>query len=404
MAIWNITECSQEELAGFELSWLPARLPPQIRSFRRNGRVGLEIDTIVGSVPLRNGDTLQIKPKIGAANFLRMLLESEISTTPSDSDADLVSYSTDNESSLASLVARPFVDALKTVAASSFRFGWKRDVRQSDSPTGDLVLLQTAIGLRSRSEKPFTYVDKMRTYDIPENRVLTAAAVVVSKRFSSRLSRDLRSFLRQFITRVAATTASARDIEHVKTRLAASSYSGARGYYIAPLRLALIILAQEGFSQSASDDLKAEPILFNSADVFEKFVRLAITDHYQKVGLTVRKSFFPPLTLFKDGSGSLQPDIVILRDERVRLIADVKYKADGTTSADLYQAHAYAQRAGVDFMIFFCATAASELQVTRRSSYLSLTVFEIFLPVSDLSRTRKHLQTIERAVPAFLPY
>jgi hypothetical protein len=77
VVIWNITECSVDELHDFDLAWLPKGLPPQIRPFRRGNRVGLEIDTLVGSVPLRNGDTLQIKPKVGTANFLRMLLDAE---------------------------------------------------------------------------------------------------------------------------------------------------------------------------------------------------------------------------------------------------------------------------------------------------------------------------------------
>src|SRR5262249_783351 len=77
MALWNITECTTSLMSGFDLDWLPSGLAVQINQFRTRSAVGLEVDTIVGSVPLKNGDTLQILPKAGSANFLRMLFDSE---------------------------------------------------------------------------------------------------------------------------------------------------------------------------------------------------------------------------------------------------------------------------------------------------------------------------------------
>src|SRR5688572_29746496 len=64
IVFWDAPECAYTELPGFDLRWLPKGLPPQIRSVQRGYAVGIEVDTLVGSVPLLNGDTLQLRPKV----------------------------------------------------------------------------------------------------------------------------------------------------------------------------------------------------------------------------------------------------------------------------------------------------------------------------------------------------
>jgi 5-methylcytosine-specific restriction endonuclease McrBC regulatory subunit McrC len=404
MVLWNVTECSFNFLSGFELEWLPDGLPYQIKQFRSGGRVGLEIDTLVGSIPLKNGDTLQILPKAGTANFLRMLFEASFADDAVTATVPgVAAYQSSEELTLAILVARPFVNTLGVIAANSFQFNWKRNIERDSFLAGDVELMQTVVGLRTRSERPFVFHRNRRTYDTAENRTVVTAAMIVAREFERVLTSQDRSFLKSFIHRLALAPATQADVERVKTNIKLGAYSGARGYYKVALRLALIILGQQGFRQGERAELNAEPVLFNSAAIFEEFVRNAIARTYQQRGLNVRKGFFPPLSLFKDGTISLSPDIVIARDEYIKLVADVKYKIGSVTAADYYQMHAYAKRVSAKFAVLFCAAENSAPSSVQRASNLDVAIIEVMLPLSELDTAVQCLQQLESWVPQFRP-
>jgi hypothetical protein len=403
--LWDVSECASTELPNFDLEWLPKGLPPLIKPFVRGSRVGLEIDTLVGSIPLRNGDTLQLRPRVGNANFIRMLVESEApNASISGPNEDLVGYSSSEEASLASLVARPYVRALLTVDAGSMRFAWQKIRELAEIAGGELDILTTAARLSQRSDRPFAFTRKIRTTDIPENVVLAAAAQCILRFHVRLLTNEERAFVFDFGRKFSSSALSNNMLELVRIRLATGQYDGARGYYAQALRLALILLGESGFKQGAVEEIQAESILFNSATIFEAYVRQHLKHRYQKRGLSVRKGFFPPMTLFKDGTVALGPDIVVTKDDRLLLVGDVKYKIDGVSSADYYQAHTYSRRASQSYFTFFCADAhASHVQVSRRKSYLDVEVFEVKLPLSHLANSTAALHSLERLVPEFRP-
>ncbi|WP_083237221.1 MULTISPECIES: 5-methylcytosine restriction system specificity protein McrC [Burkholderia] len=403
--LWDVRECATTEMPGFNLEWLPKGLPAQIRPFYRGNRVGLEVDTVVGSVPLKNGDTLQLRPRVGNANFIRMLVESESTNAAQGSvDEELVGYSFSEDASLASLVARPFVRSLLAVDSGSVRFAWQRRREVAEVAGGELDVLSTAIRLAQNNERPFVFARRTRTTDVPENVVLAAAAHNVLRRHSRLLSREDRQFLFDFSRKFGSGTLTGETLEHVRVRLLSGQYDGARGYYAGALRLALILLGESGFKQGAVEEVRAEPVLFNSATIFEAYVRQQLKLGYQTRGLSVRKGFFPPMSLFKEGSLVLDPDIVVSKDEKLLLVGDVKYKTDGLSAADYYQAHVYSRRASQQFFVFFCTDEhATRVQASRRKSFLDVEVFEIKLPLAHLQTATGALRNLEQLVPEFRP-
>lgn len=403
--LWDVRECAATELPYFDLEWLPKGLPAQIKPFYRGNRVGLEVDTVVGSVPLKNGDTLQLRPRVGNANFIQMLVESESTNiTLGAHEEDLVGYSFSDEASLGSLVARPFVKALLAVDSGSVRFVWERQQEIGAVAGGELEILATAVNLAQRQQRPFVYSRKVRTTQIPENIVLAAAAESVLRRHSPMLGSEHRQFLFDFSRRFASGSISANMLEYVRMGLSMHRYDGARGYYAAALRLAFIVLGESGFKQGSAEEVRAEPVLFNSATIFEAYVRQQLKHGYQSRGISVRKGFFPPMSLFKDGSLVLDPDIVISKDERLLMVGDVKYKVDGMSASDYYQAHAYSRRASQSFFVFFCADdQATRVHASRRKSFLDVEVFDIKLPLAQLPAATTALRSLERFVPAFRP-
>jgi len=403
--LWDVRECAATELPGFDLAWLPKGLPAQIRPFYKANRVGLEVDTLVGSIPLKNGDTLQLRPRVGNANFIRMLVESEATNAALDTrDDKLVGYSFTEDASLAALVARPFVKSLLAVESGSLRFAWQRRQEVAEVAGGELDVLSTALRLAQNNEKPFVFSRRTRTTDVPENRVLAAAAQIALRRHANLLDRQDRSFLLDFSRKLAAGALGGELIDKVKQRMSSGQYDGARGYYAAALRLALILLGESGFKQGSAEEVRAEPVLFNSASIFEAYVRHQLKLGYQTKGLRVRKSFFPPMSLFREGGVSLEPDIVISKDERLLLVGDVKYKLDGVSAADYYQAHIYCARASQKFFVFFTTDEqATRAQASRRKSFLDVEVFEVKLPLANLQAAVVALRSLERLVPEFRP-
>ncbi|MFM2473060.1 McrC family protein [Burkholderia cenocepacia] len=403
--LWSIPECASSELPDFNLEWLPKGLPAQIRPFWRGRNVGIEVDTLVGSIPLKNGDTLQLMPRVGKANFIRLLVESEsdFSWNMKTND-DLVDYSFSEEASLGSLVARPFVRCLLDVQSGSLRFVWRSRREVSDVAGGELDVVATSIALLQRNQRPFVFSRKIRTTDVPENIVLAAAANIVLLRYARQLGKEDRLFLSDFCKRFNFLALDEKTIEGVRTRLATGQYDGARGYYAPALRLALILLGEFGFKQGAHSQIRAEPVLFNSATIFEAYVRQQLRLGYQRRGLSVRKGFFPPMSLFNDGSLILDPYIVISKDERLLLVGDVKYKVDGVSAADYYQAHIYARRAFQKYFVFFSTDEhATQVRSSRRMSFLDVEVFEIKLPLVQLENATEALRNLERVVPDFRP-
>lgn len=110
------------------------------------------------------------------------------------------------------------------------------------------------------------------------------------------------------------------------------------------------------------------------------------------------------MSLLKEGSLVLDPDIVISKDEKLLLVGDVKYKVDGMSAADYYQAHVYSLRASQAFFVFFCADEhATHTQFARRKSFLGVEVFEIKLPLAHLQAATMALRNLEQLVPEFRP-
>lgn len=401
---WSARECKRTLLRGFDINWLPKGLPDGISAFRQGNSVGVDVDSVVGSIPLLNGDTLQITPKVKSVNFMRMLIEAEMSDSSALwSSEDFAKFDLADETSLASLVSKPFVKLLKQLISSSLLFSWDRTRTWSDVVAGELQIGPTAIALAQKKATPFLIQKKVRSYNTPENRVLVAAAFLCSQQ--AILLREEKEFLKSFIERHEFDHLRQEDLTTVAAKLATGWYEGTRGYYSGVLRLAQIILGEQGLSQGVVERIEAQPVLFNSANIFERFIRAHLQRTYNSVGLTVRKGFFPEQYLYADGTTLLAPDIVIYKGDDIRLLADAKYKLAKVTSADHYQLHAYARRANANSAVFFCASSdSSELEVVRRKAHWGLTTYQVSLPLSDMELTVRTLRQLERHVPTFLPY
>ncbi len=270
--IWTAAESSITWLPEFPLGVIPSALESQIRVITRGEQVGLEIGSVIGAIPLLNRDTLHIVPKVGAANFFRMLLTVEgLEDRVIKKFSDFASWGAgDAPDAVPALLALSFLSELALIDAEGPRFGRTMQRQVRETPSGKIALRATSRRLRLRSATPFVCDRRVRDFDIPENRVLAAAGWISAGLISKRgilepwqyalASKWRRSFERR------ATLSN--DLAITARGLAEGKYGGPRGKYAHALTLAQLILGQAGMSQEGRTRVIGDALLLNSASLF----------------------------------------------------------------------------------------------------------------------------------------
>lgn len=394
MTIKPIQEGEPTWLPGVRLSDLPSPLPASIRLFSRGDQLGIDADGVVGSIPLGNGDSLHILPKIGEVNFLRMLFR----TLGRQADVerqfdDFASYGVEEREGLPALAARRSVRAADLVLRRGASTTRVRDVRRASSATGQLLPAPTALALARRERDPVFTRLRIRSHDSPENRLifralLTAAGILLSA------DRDYAiEVCAKWNRRVSGAPLTESDLRLTQKRLAMKAYQGPRGYYGPAVTLALVLLGSLGLTLDAHPSVEGDPILLNSADVFENYVRRVISDHYGAAGCFVSKGGSVPLTLYEDGTFGIRPDVVVERHSAVLLVGDAKYKTPSPD--DHYQLLAYLATMNAHWGVLLTPNGrfgAVQLSVHRTlRGYVTLVAD---LPMADLETTERFLADV----------
>jgi 5-methylcytosine-specific restriction endonuclease McrBC regulatory subunit McrC len=168
--------------------------------------------------------------------------------------------------------------------------------------------------------------------------------------------------------------------------LESKRYVGPRAYYIPALLMARLILVQAGM---AFDDLRlveSEVLLTNMPILFERYVRSVLAETLSEHGYVVEKRTGDRAPeLFLDGGCKLEPDILICSATSVELVADAKYKTEGTIDAtDYYQLCAYLDRFNADKgLLILPGRDDSETLLVERRLYSGKRVYELGIPLKD---------------------
>jgi 5-methylcytosine-specific restriction endonuclease McrBC regulatory subunit McrC len=381
-------------LPGLRASDIPHPLPNGISIHLRRGELGLEAQGLVGAIPLLNGDTLQIVPKIGRVNFFRLLFKAEGFQRDLEREYDdFVSYSVDEDENIDSVVARQLMFSAADIIKRSPQQGRVKRRCEGMFAAGQMDAVSTAMNIACRKQEPVTYFIKERTLDIPENRVLTEAIVRAWLTLEETDRGELRSVHERWLSRFPRSTNLDADIQQVEQGFASASYGGPRDYYRRALMLAQIVLGSNGLGLSEVAAVEGDAILLNTADIFEKYLRNVISDAYSEAGYVVTKGGVGVTSLYTDGSFELQPDITVSRDGRTLLIADAKYKRP--TAGDHYQMHTYLAVHVVKRGLLLAPLYDGNEVVVREYSTTDKTVVrEVYLPMGDLKVTEAFLGTV----------
>lgn len=396
---WFVNENSTTWLDGFNPRVLPNGLEKRIRIITRANAIGLEVGGVVGSVPLHNGETLHIVPKVGRMNFFRMLLTAEGLQDFLTSDfTDFVRYDLSEEDSIPQLVAKSYLHQISFLQSSSLRFIRSNKIQTGEFASGAVIPLPTVLRLRLKSSKPIVFSERVRNVVTPENRLLAAAAIRAFEYLnSSYISPDIaRTF--HFWKKFYDPRCLTQDLAEVNHSLSKGKYLGSRGYYVKALTIAKLLLSQAGIAQGSIAEIEGDGALINTSHLFEQYLRSLLTIRYGREGIIVRKGGSPGRTLYTNGDYGLIPDITITRGSQYLAIGDAKYK--DSDAGDHYQLCTYLAAYGVKtgFLLRPSSEKVKNVGIIRHTTD-KRSVFEIHLPLDDLDATERIINNLHQVVP-----
>lgn len=406
--VLRVTEGTTEWFgSSLQVEDLPPFLPEGLTVHVRKGDVGLEAQGIAGALPLVDGRTLHIIPKVGQVNFFRMLFAAEGALGDLGKLFDaFVELVASDEPNFSGVVARRLFVDLDAILRRGVRRARVRSVATGTFASGRILPVQTFLRTRRHQEDMVAFVRAERTSDTPENRVLTAAARAAWGILETDSRRQCQEIFDAWRRRFGEVDDVARDLALVRRRMAERSLSGPRDYYEEPLMLAEILLGSGGPGMSGGPKIRGDAVLVNTATVFERYVRHVIAKAHLPMGFEVRKGVDSGSqgSLYVDGSVPVDPDVVISKGEVLVVVADAKYKARASAD-DHYQIGAYLRVLGCGVGALLTAATDEQASVTARRLVTAegIVVYEIGLPLRDLPATESFLSSVVTLLSAGEP-
>lgn len=337
MATWRIHDSTTTKLTGFDLGWLSseayAYITPHVGKGFPTSSIALEAGPYAGAIPLINGDTLYIVPRLGKGMFSRMLLVGEgLDQAIREEFRELVQMGIDasEDTPWSSLLARPFIDRLKLIEKSSLMPGRIKMTDRKFLARGKILAGPTLLALARNEETPIACEFSTKSHHILENRLLAAAALVLLRLEAIAPASSDYKVAARWTSLVGNRIVTENEISEVMARMETGRYMGSRAYYFPALLMARLILSSAGVSLSSDLSVKSSPILANLPLLYEAYIRRTLAMGLLSWGLVVEKLSGPRApALFLDGVCKLEPDIIISSSLGVKLLCDVKYKPEG---------------------------------------------------------------------------
>jgi len=381
-------------LPGIATSDIPHPLPKGIVIHLREDVVGLEVQGLVGIIPLRNGDSLRITPKIDHANFLQLLFRAEgLKKDLCQEYKDFVFYSVEDTENISSIVARQLLSSVSEILRRSPKRERIKKIYHGKFAVGRINIIKTLYNTSCHKEDPIVSVVNEVTLNSPENCIITEALM----RAWGMIKEDIRIKFQTVYDIWARTfTRSAdiyNDIETVTKRLASQKYGGPRDYYRKALMLSQIILGIYGIGIKDTAVIQGDAVLLNTAEVFEKYLRATISRSYSNRGYIVTKGCICTSSLYTDGSYELNPDIVISKGGKTLLIVDAKYKKP--TAGDHYQINTYLSVNQVKRGILLAPRfEGNDILIREYCTHEKNVIREVYLPMNSLDITESFLDSV----------
>lgn len=313
--------------------------------FRRR-RLVISAGPFIGLIPLTPQISIEVRPKLPVTNIARILDSAQRSLSLIPGTERLYLKDGLESDSILEFLALNLCEAFRPVLEGGFLKAYTPKLNLSSQPKGKIDVVGT-LRAWGRGQRHFLSATRHeQTPDIPCNRVLKAAMLIVLRRLvpTTEGRKSLISVVNKNYLRFPSTVGDLRpqDRSIVRNQIAKKELPPSRYYYYRALEIALMLLTDVGVSlQSAGADVSLSSFIINFEDLFEEYLRrvlyvLAPDGVLVRDGNKDGKRF-----LFDEGRGQMaQPDIVINAAGHA-VVVEVKYK-EKPNRDDINQAVAYA--------------------------------------------------------------
>lgn len=201
----------------------------------------------------------------------------------------------------------------------------------------------------------------------------------------------------EYFNQLAPSFVSQQEVDELEHDLVTGHFPSSRYYYLPALNLAFLIFRGAGLGLGENQDVTFKPLLINTADMFEKYIRVLFQETVQALDARAEDGKQNPLKFYREGPQPIfiQPDVLIRYGGSTVFVADVKYKF-APTPQDHYQLWSYMQahqvkRGG------FVSLAQAERVGNKNPAWFKredYAVFDYAFDCFDIASSERQLQSI----------
>jgi 5-methylcytosine-specific restriction endonuclease McrBC regulatory subunit McrC len=345
----KLTETRRQEV---NVKWFfPQLLPHEYGRYMRL-EVGqgpdswlIHTDCYSGIIPLSSEYGIQIWPKAGLKNLTYMLYRSGLLNrslqTPFDQVVPYEIPEDDLESFFEGLV-NSFLYSLDEIKRWGLLRQVKTELVQGNSVRGKIDYNQWLVSYSKNLGLPIPHRVFVADLDNLPNRILLRCLDYLIQTGLKYVPVADVIARRDYFGKVAPVFVSHDEMQNLDRFIEAGRCPSDRYYYLPALNLALLIMRGAGLGLGDDADVRFKPILINTAEMFERYVRAIAQEVSQTFDAHADNGKLEPLRFYSEPpfAISVKPDIVVKRGGRTVMVIDVKYKF-APTEQDHYQLWAY---------------------------------------------------------------
>lgn len=360
-------------------------------TYNRDGDAILTATQYVGVVSLRDGPTIQIRPKAAGTNLLYLLRYAHDTTAATF------------DSQTAFRRGETFLDALGALYEAELRRvlnrGLHTDYRRMSGAEEHLrgqLNLQQQLQRQPPTPTVFECTYDELTHDIRANRaILYAASILLGLVSDSAITRSLRQHQQVLRRRVTLTPVTRQELESIQlTRLS--------GYYEDILRLAELVIGNAFIGELEAGTSAAFAMLVNMNTVFENAVERAAQNVISGFEGWRVESQEQTASFLTGGKHEvvLKPDVTVYDESSsVRLVGDAKWKTDRPTNDDFYQMTSYMLAHDAPGLLIYPDCGGQNTSRSLVAGQFPLSILE--LPTAaDAESYAEYTQGLEDAIEA----
>jgi len=337
--------------------------------YNRDGDAILTATQYVGVVSLRDGPTIQIRPKAAGTNLLYLLQYAQDTTaTTFDSQTPFRRGQT-----FLDAFGALFEAELRRVLSRGLQTNYRR-VSSSEKRLRGQIDLQRQLQRQPPTPTKFECTYDELTHDTDVNRAILYATSILLGVVSDRsIAQALRQHQQSLRRRVTLTPVTVETVNAIQLNRLSEQYEDI-------LRLSRLVIGNSFIGELEAGSSASFAMLVNMNTVFENAVERAVrTIISERAGWRIEPQE-KTQSLLTGGKHqvTLKPDVTVYDDaDRVRLIADAKWKTDPPSNADFYQLTSYMLARDVPGLLIYPDCNGRNATTTEVAGQYPLSLIEL---------------------------